>query len=410
MASQVSVKLVLKADKKEKIDGFPIYARITYERKTSYFSTGIHYHQKEWDDNIGQPKNQITEKASQLRGVYDKVLDIIKHLQQDQLPISAKSIKLRYTAKTPSKGITVIEYFNQFIDHIARDTNNYGKATVNHYRTTLRHLTNFLKSSQHFHTEITLPEVKYKMLKQFQDFLVNVENWNIDKSKLSFNTAMKYHKKFKCVLQEAYKDELINRNPYQHFTISEIHASEKEILSLGEIKKLEQADFSDNPRYDRARDLYLFSLLCACRPSEALKLTIEHLDIKEGTWYVTFMPSKTSKLGVKKRLSLPPRAVKILKKYQSESAITGMLLPKWNYNSLREQLHKVIEELEINKKITPGSARRGISTLMRANGVPLENIQTLNGHKDIRTTYKYYAMQTDGEFKRIAERIEDLLQ
>lgn len=410
MASQVSVKLILKTDKKEKIDGFPVYARITYERKTSYFSTGIHYRQKEWDDNIGQPKNQVTDKASNLRSVYDKVLDIVKRLQQEELPISAKSIKLRYGANTPSHGITLTEYFNQFIEHIDRDTNNYGKATVNHYRTTLRHLTNFLKRSNHYHTEITIPEVKYKLLKQFQDYLVNVEDWNIEKSKLSFNTAMKYHKKFKCVLQEAYKDELINRNPYQHFTISEIHASEKEILSLDEIKKLEQADFSHNPRYDRARDLYLFSLLCACRPSEALQLTKENLEIKDDTWYVTFMPSKTSKLGVKKRLSLPPRAIKILKKYHQESIITGMLLPKWNYNSLREQLHKVIEELEINKNITPGSARRGISTLMRANGVPLENIQTLNGHKDIRTTHKYYAMQTDGEFKRIAERIEDLLQ
>lgn len=407
MTPGISVKFYLATDKNEEFEGFQVYCRITIDRIKSEIATGQFFFPKEWNDKAGRPKDEFSLKAKALRDLYDEIRIIVSRLKEEDLPITSKSIKMRLKAGSPRKGVSLVEYFDKFIQHIEKDQVNYRNATVNHYKATLNHLKNFLHTSREYHAEIAVQEVKYDMLKSFHSYMINHTDWNIEKKKLHHNTAMKYHVKLKRVLEEAYKDELINRNPYQHFPITEVHDRKKDRLTIEEVKLLMKADLSSNIKLEVARDMFLFAFYCSMRPSEVLQLTTEHLDRKKDKYYLTYNPEKTKNKGIEKRINLPKVAVEILKKYEAQRKITGFLLPKWNTNSWREQLKILADDLGINKNLTPGIARHSISTILRQKSVPIEHIQTLNAHREIRTTQRY-AIRTDEEIETIAHSIDKI--
>src|SRR5690606_36709616 len=87
-----------------------------------------------------------------------------------------------------------------------------------------------------------------------------------------------------------------------------------------------------------------------------------------------------------------PKAQQILLKYrdQPESAISGKLLPVISNQRINAYLKEVATLCGIEKRLTFHSARHTFATTVTlSNGLPIETVSAMLGHKNFRTTQIY---------------------
>ena len=68
----------------------------------------------------------------------------------------------------------------------------------------------------------------------------------------------------------------------------------------------------------------------------------------------------------------------------------GKLLPVMSNQKMNEYLKEIADRCEIHKKMTFHTARHTFATTITlTNGVPIETVSKMLGHKTLRTTQRY---------------------
>lgn len=92
------------------------------------------------------------------------------------------------------------------------------------------------------------------------------------------------------------------------------------------------------------------------------------------------------------RLPLLPEALAILKKYENHKGreITGQLLPVPSNQKMNAYLKEIADLCEIHKELSSHIARHTFATTVTlGNGVPIETVSKMLGHKSIKQTQLY---------------------
>ena len=92
------------------------------------------------------------------------------------------------------------------------------------------------------------------------------------------------------------------------------------------------------------------------------------------------------------RVPLLPQALQILDRYKDhpQCANQGKLLPVMSNAKTNEYLKEIAERCEISRKMTFHTARHTFATTVTlTNGVPIETVSKMLGHKTLRTTQQY---------------------
>jgi site-specific recombinase XerD len=77
-------------------------------------------------------------------------------------------------------------------------------------------------------------------------------------------------------------------------------------------------------------------------------------------------------------------------------------------SALRKAVSRVVKELNINKRVSPHVFRHSFATHMLEDGANIRMVQTLLGHKDVKTTEIYtHVMST--QFKDIVNPLDALI-
>jgi site-specific recombinase XerD len=113
-----------------------------------------------------------------------------------------------------------------------------------------------------------------------------------------------------------------------------------------------------------------------------------HVGIDGDKW-ITIYRQKT--LG---RSSIPllPRAEEIVNSYADDTLCLrkNKLLPVPSNQKMNEYLKEISNICSINKKITTHTARHTFATTITlTNGVPIESVSKILGHKSLKTTQIY---------------------
>jgi site-specific recombinase XerD len=98
------------------------------------------------------------------------------------------------------------------------------------------------------------------------------------------------------------------------------------------------------------------------------------------------------KTGVPSRIPLLPQALKIIDKYQSFPLCkkTGNVLPVLSNQKMNAYLKEVADLCGITKPVTFHTARHTFATtVMLTNGVPIETVSQMMGHKSLSQTQHY---------------------
>ena len=359
-----------------------IYLRITVNGQRVEWSTKRECAPSKWNAAAGRAKG-TKEDARSLNAYLDllqsKVYDAQYDLCREGLAVSAELIKNKLIGKVEKSQtlISVFEGHNKTIELLIGKS--YAKGTWTKYETTLMHVRDFLKWKYGV-SDMNIRQIDYSFITDFEFFL---------KSKnISTNTNGKYIKNLKKIIGECVIKGWLDKNPFVGFKVKHIDPKIPH-LTIHELSLLAAKEFT-NERLSLVKDLFLFSCYTGFAYADATKLNIEniHIGIDNNKWIV----KNREKTDFPSRVPLLPTALGILEKYKDHPAVcnSGKLLPTLSNQKVNAYLKEIADLCGINKEITFHVARHTFATTITlSNGVPIETVSKMLGHKKLQTTQIY---------------------
>jgi integrase len=382
------VNYLLRTDRKKKNEAIPICVRFTLDQKRVQLATGLKVRQEDWDDQSQLVKSNVKGAAAfngQLGKIKTALLDIYYQCEALADPYDVMDIKMRFLGEESSKGL--LETFDYYLKTIKGNLGkSYAPKTLEHYNCSRRKLVKYLDDELKL-KDISLKSVGYRFLNGFDLFLKT--NYKVHQ-----NTAWNYHKHLRRVLNLAVSMGHLEKNPYQNFKVK-LESVDRDFLTLEELKKLEAKEISLN-RLSVVRDIFIFSCYTGLAYADISKLANEHLQKRgDGNYWIVINRTKTKSIC---KIPLFSNTLKILEKYAEypELVLKGRLLPVSSNQKLNVYLKEIAEICEIKKNLTMHMARHTFATTVTlSNGVPIETVSKVLGHKSLKITQIYARVLED---------------
>ncbi|HRP53188.1 MAG TPA: site-specific integrase [Fluviicola sp.] len=379
----IRVRLNLQKGKDNK---FPIYIRFYVDGVKAEISTRHFILQSHWDSKNDRVKALCAEAAF-INGYVERTTNFINQefLKAHSLgkETSALEIKNKLQGKesTPQHK-TILQAFDYHNLKMA-ETVKVGKVvpkTLTRYHITRNKVANFIKL-QFKAADKPLPEMRLSFVTEFEHYLLTVE-------KIQSNTAHKYIKNLKKIMNMAVGLDWIPSNPFTQFKCS-YTSPDREILNQDELnlimnKKMHTA------RLEEVRDVFIFC--CYTGFAYADVYQFEKDAVMKGLDGNLWLSTNRQKTGTKESVPLLPIPLEILSKYQDHEYCLkyNKLLPVNSNQRYNSYLKEIADLYGIKKKLTSHIARHTFATTVTlANGVPIETVSAMLGHSNIRTTQIY---------------------
>ncbi|MBL1320238.1 MAG: site-specific integrase [Methylophaga sp.] len=264
-----------------------------------------------------------------------------------------------------------IDYFQRLCDEKGI---NGSQSNYSIWISTLKHLKSF-----HGKKKLTFEQITKEFVVGFRDYLQN-EPITKGKEKLSPNTASTYFSKFRAALNQAFKDEIITKNPIKNVDPIKLVQNKREYLTLEELKAVGQTEC----RYDVLKRAFLFSCLTGLRWSDIHKLTWSQCQAFDGGYRITFHQQKTEALQY---LDISDQAFKLmgLESEPDEKVFKGLRYDAYHNLALAKWCMKA----GITKNITFHCARHTFAVLQLTMGTDIYTVSKLLGHSELKTTQIY---------------------
>ena len=364
----ITTKLIFDRKKQAKKDGTgTIEVRVISDRRAYYISTGVRVREKEWRAGmiINRPDAQsLNERIAIICQIIDTE---VNRCIETNLAINTENLKNKVWSVKDT--MSNEPSFLDWLDH-QTEILNLSAGTIKHYVT--------------LHTRLT----EYGKIKRWGDLTTeNISEFDawLHKRRLSNGEAItdaavyKYHKCLKAILNRAVTFDKIDRNPYDRLKFKRGESENIEYLTEDEMKDIENLKVPKGTQIETARDLFVFQMFTGLSYSDTQAFDFSQYKKVKGKWINTGERIKT---GVAYVSSLLPPAVAVLEKY-------GWQVPKID-NADYNHLLKVIGTMaDIPTKMHTHLARHTFATYMLRQGVKVENLQRMLGHKNIRQTMRY---------------------
>ena len=336
-----------------------------------------------WDAKAGRVKGNRAD-AKVINDYIDtirvRINRIHSKLEDSNTVITAAKIRDKYNGVDEKrKSIKeVFEYHNLMVKQtIGKD---FALGTFKRYETTLKHIQEFIKH-QYRLDEMILDEIKYKFITDFEFYLKTVRGCN-------HNSTLKYIRNFRKIINLAIANEWMDKDPFLKYKVK-LKEVKREHLNEEELAELEQKQLPVG-RLDQVRDVFVFCCYTGLSYVDVEKLTPK--DISRGMDGEYWIFTERTKTGNSSNIPLLPKALEIVAKYQDEpeNVHSGKLLPVISNQKLNAYLKELATLCGIDKNITFHMARHTFATTVTlTNGVSIETVSSMLGHKNIRTTQIY---------------------
>ena len=129
--------------------------------------------------------------------------------------------------------------------------------------------------------------------------------------------------------------------------------------------------------------------------------------IDGGKWLLI----KRQKTESRSSIPILPTAMDLLKRYEDHPQCVnkGQLLPVLSNQKMNSYLKEIADQCGIAKTITFHLARHTFATTITlSNGVPIESVSKMLGHRDLKTT-QLYAKVVDKKISDDMNKLKELL-
>ncbi|AEA44978.1 site-specific integrase [Fluviicola taffensis] len=230
-------------------------------------------------------------------------------------------------------------------------------------------------------SDMPLHELRLAFITEFEHHLLTVD-------RIQSNTAHKYIKNLKKIMNMAVGLDWIPSNPFNLFKCSYV-STDREILNQDELEVLRLKPISVQ-RLVEVRDVFVFCCYTGFAYSDVYQF--QHDAVIVGLDKEYWLSTNRQKTGTRESVPLLPIPLQIIEKYKNDEYCikSNKLLPVNSNQRYNSYLKELADICGIKKHLTTHIARHTFATTVTlANGVPIETVSSMLGHKSIRTTQVY---------------------
>ena len=365
-----------------------IFYQVIHNRVARQQKTGYRLYDYEWNNHLAEvvlPKFNENRKHYLLE-IRDKIRIDIKHFQQIILDLEYSGSD--YTADDVIAQFTTSTFGNylfSFMEGVIENLKTLGKIrTSETYATTLSSFKRFRENK-----DLVLDNLDSDVMMAYEAYL--------KKNRVSPNSSSFYMRILRAVYNRAVEKELtMQRYPFKH-VYTGVDKTVKRAVPLKVIRRIKEMDFSMNPIYDFARDMFLFSFYT--RGMSFVDMAyLQKKDLQNGI--LSYRRRKTGQLLF---IKWEKCMQEIIDKYDTSQS--NYLLPiikplsemderqQYIYTShnVNRSLKIIGKKLGLSVSLTLYVARHAWASIAKSKNVPLSVISEGMGHDSESTTRIYLA-------------------
>ncbi len=381
MKSTFSVIYYLKRQVVKKDGTVPVMGRITVDGSQTQFSCKLTVDPKLWDTKGGRVTGRSTA-ALEANRMLDKMrVRINRHYQEimerDNF-VTAEKVKNAFLG-LEHRYHTLMQVFRQHNEGL-RETGGGRHESQRHTGKVPYRLQAPARVPRH-----PLPCEGHRPEELTPAFISDFEMFLRTDKHCCTNTVWLYVCPLRTMVFIAINNEWLTRDPFREYEIKKEETT-RSFLTKEEIRLLMEGKLK-NAKQELYRDLYLFCAFTGLSFSDMRNLTEENIRtyFDEHEW----ININRQKTGVVSNIRLLDIANRIIGKYRGLCE-NGRIFPVPHYNTCLAGIRAVAKRCGITKHITWHQSRHtAATTVFLSNGVPIETVSSMLGHKSIKTTQIY---------------------
>lgn len=383
MNKTLKILFHLRAPRNYSKGAMPIYMRITIDGKRFEISTQRECDPRTWDKRAGRAVGLKKESTRILNNYLDvlhgKIFEVQRDLVGKGIDITVEKIRDALLGIQEEK-LNLIEVYRDHVQQVAQLVGKeYAVGTLKRFKAALASLEAFFVFKNK--TDLPLRELNYKFITDYEYFLKTERN-------VEHNTAMGIIKKLKKIVRLCVANDWIDKDPFLNYKIK-IRETNRPFLLQDELNRIVEKQLH-TPRLSQVRDIFVFCCYTGLAYADVQKL--QKQDIVIGVDGEKWIHTERVKTETPTRIPLLIQALQIIDRYKSHPQCENenRVLPVMSNQKMNEYLKELAERCDISKKMTFHTARHTFATTVTlTNGVPIETVSKMLGHKSIRTTQQY---------------------
>jgi integrase len=365
----------------------PIYMRITVDGMITELSIQRACDPALWNIKtyraIGK-QEQIRALNGYLDTLQAKVFEAKHQLIQSGKPVTAENIKNLVLGremgfeKRPRMIMEIFRYHNEQMAALVGK--EFAEGTLERYHTSFKHTRSFL--------EWKFKVSDWDIRKLDFEFITDYEFWLKSVRHCDHNSAMKYLSNFRKIINRCIRNGWLLRDPFLGFKMTKREV-ERNPLTEDQLNALKHKIFPAE-RLTQVRDIFLFCCYTGLAYADIQKL--RRSEIVTGIDGEKWIFTKRQKTNSPSHIPILPAAMDILERYSDHPQVIlkDRVLPVSSNQKMNAYLKEIADLCGIQQNLTFHIARHTFATTITlSNGVPIETVSKMLGHRNLKTTQHY---------------------
>jgi site-specific recombinase XerD len=365
----------------------PIYLRITVDGTVTELSI-----QRSWDPASWNAKsyraNGKTASAKALNAYLDtlqaKVYEAKLQLIQNGNPVTAPNIKSLLlgqgiaSVERPRMIMELFAYHNQQMAALVGK--EFAPGTLERYETSLKHTRSFLEWNYKV-SDLDIRKLDFEFITDYEFWLKTVRH-------CGHNSAIKYLSNFRKIVKRCIQNGWLPGDPFTGFKMTKREV-ERQALTQEQLEAISAKHFVSE-RLTQVRDIFLFSCYTGLAYADVQKL--RRSDIVTGIDGEKWIYTKRQKTDSPFHIPILPPALEIMHRYADhpQAVNSDRVLPVLSNQKMNAYLKEIADVCGIPQDLTFHIARHTFATTVTlSNGVPIETVSKMLGHRNLTTTQHY---------------------
>lgn len=377
----------------------PLMGRISINTEVAQFSTKMDVRPDLWDAKTYRLTGK-SRTAKEINAKIDKIEEDIrryyKEILDEQGYITAELVKNAVNGIGQHKR-KLLELYREYMEDFAKRVGiNRAPSTLRSHKTSYCNLQNFIR--EHYGIEdIPLKQLDYAFIEKYDNYL------RVEKG-FSGMTIENHIIMLKTMTRTAMAQGTIQYNPFSSFSPEKALRKHRH-LTTDELQRL-----MNTPIREKflcfVRDLFVFSTFTGIAYADMCNLDVSNLSRDDqGNLWIKFKRQKTKSECSILLLDVPRN---IMEKYECERK-SDRLFNMPCRSAMTNNMPKLAKVCGIEHRLTYHMARHNFGTLITlSQGVPLETVCQMMGHKSMNTTQIYARLthqKVDEDMKKLTQRI-----
>ncbi len=376
----------------------PLMGRISINAEMAQFSVGLDVDPKLWDAKGYRLKGRSRHAAEanyQIKQLTEKINRYYKQILDEQGYITAELVK-NAVGGIGRKKENLLELFREHNDEYTKQVGvTRSPETMRNYISVYNQTESFLRI--HYHAkDIPLRQLELSFIEKFDSFM------RIEQA-FTAHTVSSYTIMLRKIVRRAISQGTLHKNPFAAY-IPEQPPRKRRHMTREELDKFMNVSIASK-RVCHTRDMFLFATFTSLSYVDMCNLSEEHIHEENGSLWIKIKRQKT---GSPCNIPLLDVPLQIMEKYKPErkgNKIFNMIV----LSCMNVNLKKIAKLCGIERTITYHQSRHNFGTLVTlSQGVPLETVSQMMGHKCIKTTQIYAKLtrqKVNEDVKKLSSRI-----